>query len=260
MHQWPPTKAYVKLKIQTQQVFEFSVSVCYGIPSLKYNIKNVEKGIISKLPRSDYYKLDGNAGEQLTKFTRDYRKQLARYTLLSVFSFFESFVSEIIREIVDFHGGRENYLSRLRQARAESSKLDSKEIRRSIVILGKEQNPKHRERTRKYLGILKSTEVVAPDNMFAYYGLKRILEEVDGHFTASRIPNILAEGIGFEMTEAEILKFQEIRTKRNSVAHGDIFELSLKNVSDYNDFLRKLAIRINRYVVRNYLYKCSVDA
>jgi len=99
------TKAFVRLKDQTQAVLDFSILVCNAIPLLKMTIKNVEKGKEhTNLAKPDYFKGKPNQ-EKLKCHAQEYKENLSKYVLLSNFSFFEAYVIDAVNEIFEFHGG-----------------------------------------------------------------------------------------------------------------------------------------------------------
>ncbi|MBK6994358.1 MAG: hypothetical protein IPH31_05330 [Lewinellaceae bacterium] len=94
------TASFEKLKTQIQDVFNFAISVDYGVAALKLQLGLLDKGAISNLPRPEFYKGD-TTPDKLRSQTHGYKNQLSKYLYLSSFSFFESYIGNVIRELVE---------------------------------------------------------------------------------------------------------------------------------------------------------------
>ena len=103
------SNAYKKLREQTQDSLDFILLCCHAVPALKGYIKAVKKGSADKLPDPDYF--GGLADyERLMQSVPSYRKVLGRFLILSSFSYFEAYFSNVLKEIFEFHGGEAEFL------------------------------------------------------------------------------------------------------------------------------------------------------
>ena len=92
------TKAHNRHKLAVQQAFDFAVTMCYAVPHLAVHIDAVDAGNL-KLQAPHYFALH-NTTPYLRKNIAAFEERLSSYMLLSLFSFFESFVKDIVEEIV----------------------------------------------------------------------------------------------------------------------------------------------------------------
>ena len=65
------------------------------------------------------------------------------------------------------------------------------------------------------------------------------------------IPDIL-EVFDYEFSEEDKKRYHELRGLRNDLAHGKISEVPLEKALNENEFLRKLAISIDKHLVINF--------
>src|SRR5450755_2758192 len=108
-----PTQAYTRFKDQSEALLDFAVLVAYAVPALRADIHGVTSGQKPSLPQPDFfYKSNRSTPADLLKTEAGYEHRLAAYLLLTHFSFFESFVFDIIKEMIDFHGGAESFVKR----------------------------------------------------------------------------------------------------------------------------------------------------
>jgi len=108
-----PTQAYTRFKGQSEGLLDFAVFVAYAVPALRADIDSVKSGLKTALPKPDFFhKSNRSKADDLLKTEAIYEQRLASYLLLAQFSFFESFVFDIISEMIDFHGGAKLFVER----------------------------------------------------------------------------------------------------------------------------------------------------
>ncbi len=83
----------------------FAVLMCYAVPALKRDLKLISAGTLPSLEAPDYFTKDKSTPTTLHDFAKNYKGNLASYLWLANFSFFEAFISDAIKEMVEFHGG-----------------------------------------------------------------------------------------------------------------------------------------------------------
>ena len=110
------TLAFKRLKTEQQNILDFTVLVCYAIPNLKKSIKGFKENVknYEKLAKADYFIEEINL-PKIEKLVQDYKGDLGKYTLLSAFSFFESYIKDVVNELIDFHGGQEIFIRTISQ-------------------------------------------------------------------------------------------------------------------------------------------------
>ena len=84
------------------------------MPVLRAEIQKVKVGAQAALPRPDFFhKSNRSTPDDLLNTEAHYEQHLASYVLLTHFSFFESFVEDLIKEMIAFHGGESEFISRI---------------------------------------------------------------------------------------------------------------------------------------------------
>ena len=253
------TTSFAKWKKQTQDTFEFSVLICSAVPTLKRNIRLYEKGIITELAKPDHYGAarELNADEnirrknQLKDVAVGYRAKLSKYILISNFSFFESYVIDVLKEMIDFHGGAEG-LVKNSKARAESQIInDSTEIeniRRKVRGVSK---PVHHSRCKNASNLLTKMQYRFPSDLLSGYGAKMLLQKIS-NLTPHDMPNLLIDGLHMRIDESLVLDFHNVREVRNRIAHGDAVNLTIEQVTNMSKTLRTIALDLDQHLLRYY--------
>ena len=254
------TAAYAKWKKQTQDTFDFSVLVCSAVPTLKRNLKLYEKGIIETLTKPDHY---GPAGEltkehndrslpQLRQKADGYKEKLSRYILISNFSFFESYVKDVVDEMVAFHGGPEQFAQSAMTRASTINSTRTSELDEACRKLRGQTNPKNKQRSANATKELKEMGYVFPTDLFSSYGISAFLRSF-GNMFAKDIPSILKDGLHMPFRDDEVLEFHNIRDARNTIAHGNSITVDLTKVTEMCKFLRTIALRLDQHILRNYM-------
>lgn len=245
------TKALNVLRTQIQEVYDFAVLNCYSVPSLKMRMKDIEKGIEGiRLPNPDYFKGSITLDELRNK-AQNYKTNLCKYVLLSSFSFFESYVISAINEMIDFHGGRDDFL---KLSQLKTSQFINNSSRQLTIYKRKLQEyfkSGKKEKYNKYYQLLEKDNYRFPTQLLSPYGVKKLIEVLDT-IRSVDIPDVLAYGLNMNLGEATTEQFHNIRNIRNMIAHGDTVKLDLKKVGSYNKFLRDLSIKIDKHLVEHF--------
>jgi len=238
------SKSYETLKIQIQHSLDFALLCCYAVPALKGYIKAAEGGEVTKIPDPDYFKLTAD-NERLKEIAKSYRKILGRFLVLSSFSYFESYVDDIIEETLEFNGGIESFLESAKVKRSKVVNLDP-DMEILVKKLREYKDNSKNEKYRTAVNILADKNYRFPSELFSVFGLMQIQEKCK-NLKSADIPHILNSAFGIELTDNETQDFNNIRVKRNDIAHGNITEVDLSEAIKINRFLRKLAIKIDKY-------------
>ena len=83
-----------------QSFFEFAVLTCTDVPNLGHLIKTSPNTLL----KTDYFHVL-DSPSQLNAAIAICQEQLARTTVITLFSFFEAYVVGILDDILKFHGG-----------------------------------------------------------------------------------------------------------------------------------------------------------
>lgn len=242
------SKAYKKLKKQSQESMDFIILCCHAVPSLKGYIKAVENNAAPKLPDPDIF-VSPTSIERLKEISPKYRKTLGKLLILNSFSYFEAYVIDLLKEIFEFHGGDEKFLQAAIQKRNVifDGKFDP------VVRKLREPAKKGKEaKYRKLRAELINGEYRFPTDIFSVYGIMRMQERLK-ELKASQIPDLLKDALGLSLSESDLERFSNMRELRNDIAHGKVSEVDLKKAIDDNDFLRTLAVKIDSHVI-NYFF------
>lgn len=241
------TNSYLRFRRQAEEMWDFVVTVCFAVPSLKEQIRLVRTGVVGiSLPPPDYFK--GQSIQQIR--VADYKSKLSRYIVLSSFSFFEAYIIDAIREMIEFHGGTEEFINRAQQKIEESiGSIDgsTQEHKRKL------QEPEKPGKELKYLKHSKHLVEAGykfPSELLSSYGIRSLAERLD-NLRSADIPILLSQGLNCEIN-AE--RFHQIRDIRNKLAHGRANEvrLTLKKAIKLNDDLRKFAVKIDKHLTQHF--------
>lgn len=249
------TNAFINWQKNTQEIFDFSVLVHYAIPVLKQKIKLIESGEAKELCRPDYYRShkqnyysSANLMNSLKARISGYKSHVSDYLLLSLFSYFEAFIVDAIKEFLDFHGGISNFQSfAIRKSKYSMDFLcEEKTIRKyknNLKPTDAKNIPDRKHASRE----LKKTLYRFPSDHFAAYGIFMLGKKIDD-LKSKDIPEILINVLLIDLTEKEVRNYHSIRDIRNNIAHGHIVHLNIKSVTDYNEVLMNLAKKVNLHI------------
>lgn len=247
------TKAFEVLKNEAQKVFDFAIVVTYAVPALKYALKNLKPE--DPIPyRPDHFDSRPIATEKVKHDAMEYKSLLSRYIFLSSFSFFEAYFHDVLKEVLDFHGGT-NILDRI--SITKNQQLTDKESIKEKRKLQEYPNLKNRDRYISYGRRLAEKGFRFPSALLSSYGLKQLIQLVDGDYIrAADIPRLTQEVLQLELDQkTEVDIFQGYRDTRNKIAHGraGAANLYLNKAIKANNFLRNLSLKIDQHVVDYFL-------
>lgn len=249
----PHTKAFKTLKDEAQRVFDFAIVVTYAVPALKAALKGLQPA--APLPFTpDHFDPVRIPTDKVRFHAQEYKELLSRYIFLSSFSFFEAYFHDIIKEIIAFHTS-EAILERA--SLAPNLALTDKEAKKSKRKLQEYAVPGNRDGYISHGRKLAARGFRFPSTLLSQYGLRRLLDLAQGDYIkAADIPGLAQDVLQLaleEKTEAE--PFHNYRDIRNKIAHGraSAAALHLAKAVEANNFLRNLALKIDRHVVEHYL-------
>jgi hypothetical protein len=249
----PHSQAFIRLKTEAQRVFDFAIVVSYAVPALKYSLKNAPED--SPIPfNPEHFNSRPIATAKVRENAKEYKKLLSRYVFLSAFSFFEAYFHDLLKEVIEFHGA-DGLRSQVGLAHNVSLNTadDIKAKRKLQEYPKKTEAAKHR----KYGRELAQKGFRFPSTLLGSYGLEKLIELANGEYIpASKIPELVQSIFQLPLditTEIEV--FTAYREQRNRIAHGraDSKSLHLGMAVEANNFLRNLALKIDKHVVEHFM-------
>lgn len=253
------TNSFKKLKVEQQKILDFSVLICHAIPNLKKTIKGQTENIAHfSVPSPEYFNQETN--DRLSKLSADFKRDLSKYLLISAFSFFESYFKSVVKELLDFHGGKELYI------KTSLSRHKRLIHNRNIDEVAKLQEPLKKKNREKYLKLIQTLDsnpqYNRPSDIFGPFGIKYISELVlSDSFRSNMIPDILEFGFLMDLDDTvnkhselsgKTLKetFDLMRNYRNIIGHGDNLEIGFGKTMDLIRFLRFFATKIDKHLIK----------
>jgi hypothetical protein len=245
------TDSFAAYKELSQAHIDFAVLVCYAVPLLKSELAS--PNALSCQP--DHFKPKATTKVHLTKHAANYQDELARTLHISIFSYFESYVREALREIADFHGGNGQIKSLAHKRAAKFLAAPPVEVQKSKRKLQEPSKPNERDKYMKHSALLEKAGFRFPTELFAHYGVTQMLAKASDDKNGLRaweIPNILADCLLFPITKTERDFYEDNRQLRNKIAHGTVPKLALKDSLGFSSRLHTLAAKIDNHLVEHF--------
>jgi len=173
------SNAFLILKEHSQSTLDFSVLVCTAVPQLRYAFNQHDIDSNSHLVENSEFRNSTDPYSTEKKTMHRYKTVLGANILLSNFSFFESYFFSLIDEIIEFHGGKDDYLSFIERKIKRTINLTEDE-EKNLKKLRKKHNNKHIDRYKKYTRLLNSESIIWPSEKLAYQKINFIIYEMTG--------------------------------------------------------------------------------
>lgn len=244
----PNSKAYAVLRDKSQEFLDFAVLTCTSVPTLVNEI-NLQ-GVTNLKP--DYFKgvPDGN---QLIAHAADYQIALSRMIVITLFSYFEAYVQELLSEIVDFHGGAVKFQAIADRRAKEFVAASSAQIIESKRKLQEPEKGSKKLSYQKHSAKLSSLGFRFPSELLAPYGVKNLIKKSRPKGSkAFEIPELIRDALCFPLTPAEESRLNKIRDTRNTIAHGKPSPLGLKDALGIGKELRSIAAKVDGHAVEHF--------
>lgn len=235
-------------------MMNFTVVVCYAVPSLKTQVKVIDAGIAGPdLPRPDFFTTDTRTPHQVRELTLDYKSTLASNMLISSFSYFEAYVIGVIKEMIDFHGGNDLFIQ---LAERRSSQFMTTPHLSGKVKLHKrklqDRIDKHKQdKYRKYSRELEAVGYRFPSELLSSYGVRMLISKTH-NLRSVDIPDILQHGLHMKLSPERLKKFDNIRRTRNDIAHGKRITVLLKDAMNDTNFLNEFGKDIDEHLTEHF--------
>lgn len=247
------TNSYLLLRKYIQESLDYAYLTCHAVPALNAYMKAVENGQAQKIPNPDHFAQPGDHG-RLKEIKKDYRDSLGRFMLISTFSHFEAYVQDVVCEIFDFHGG----ISALHALAKRRSRVETRSERLAkfpeIKPLSESRKPGKQGKYRKSISQLEGKGFVFPSQMTSAYGIQKLAEAISKTgFRASRICEIVFDGLGMPDDAVMEENISRIRAIRNDIAHGRRREYHLSKSIEDMKLMRKYALTIDQHIIEYFL-------
>jgi len=247
------SKSYLLLRSYIQESLDYAYLTCHAVPALNAYIKAVEKGSAQKIPNPDHFGQPGDHS-RLKQIKESYKDSLGRFMLISTFSHFEAYVQDVVSEIFDFHGG----LASLHSLAKRRSRVETRSDRLAkfpeIKPLSESRKSGKQEKYRKSINQLESKGFAFPSQMASAYGFQKLAEAISkSGFRASRICEIVFDGLGMPHDVEIEDNISRIRGVRNDIAHGRRREYHLSKSIDDMKLMRKYALLIDQHIIDYFL-------
>ena len=244
----PNSKAYAILRDKSQEFLDFVVLSCTAVPTLKTQIQVA--GVAGILP--DHFKGSPDGG-QLLSYAAVYQESLARMIVVTLFSYFEAYVTGLLTEIVDFHGGAKTFQAtadkRAKAFVANTSQtiIDSKRKLQEPVKRAKLESYK------KYSAVLVKQGFRFPSELLAPYGVRNLIRKAKPKGSkAFEIPDLLRDALCFPLSAKDDARLTSIRETRNEIAHGKAGTITLTEALTIGKDLRDIAAKADKHAVEHF--------
>jgi hypothetical protein len=244
----PNSKAYARLRRQSQEYLDFVVLSCTAAPTLKRELQTVGvHGLIR-----DHFKGPPNPGQLLT-YIQNYQGPLARSTVLTLWSFFEAYVKALLAEIVDFHGGAAAFQSNADRRAKSFVASSSAQI---VAAKRKLQEPAKGAKKGSYQKHSKTLVELGyrfPSELLAPFGVKILIQRAKPTGSkAYQIQELLRDALCFPLAAADVARIDAIREIRNDIAHGSRVALTLKQALKIGKDLKDIAAKVDRHATEHF--------
>jgi hypothetical protein len=243
------TNSFKILKENMQEVFDFAISVCYSVPALKRSIKELENKQKTSLETPDHFDPSRIPVEKVKTCTSKYKQSLSKFLLLNSFCY-ESYVIDVLDEILSFHDAKDNLDSKKKAAQESLARFSGDKDKRKLQEM---YNPQKRMKYIKHSRLLRDKGFKFPTELFFLYGLHNLKRKLNQeNIRAVEIPELLAEALLIKIDQSKIEEFKNCRDIRNKIAHGKPQDLNLRKVVALNHFLRELALEVDAHIIENF--------
>lgn len=251
------TSAYSAFKGEAERITNLAVLFSHAVPVLTRVIKDPAAAASVALKPADNFPHDNSDGPTLLQFAMGYDQALARLIVLSVFSYFEAYVSAALGEVFDLQGGLENFKRIAARRATKHWTLPPGPIAEAKRRLQTRDDRAKIDRFKKFSNVLDEARFAFPPDLLAQYGAQQLAKKIEPKgrqaLRAHEIPDLLADALLCPPTPAERHVFEDIRSLRNKVAHGAAPALTVHSAIKKSTSLRKWAGRIEAHIAEHFL-------
>jgi hypothetical protein len=245
------TSAFKAYRDLSQAHLNFVVLACHSVPYLKTQLQ----APAATLPKPDYFKGQGNTIQAILGFINNYQEELARSTLITVFSYFEAYLKSVLQELIKFHGGQVQFRKNAKDRAGRFFGSAPTMIEKNKRKLQDAPHPNKLAKYEKYGQLLDEAGFRFPTDLLSHFGVTQLVLKADEKrgFKAHEIPSILEDALLYPLTVKEREMVERIRLERNKVAHGSATPLTLAQSLRDASSLHTLAAAVDDHVARHFL-------
>lgn len=250
----PHTKAFARFREQGNQLLDYAVLLSYALPTLEQQVGAQSGPAAGLLPKQYFFKNSNLTFEELRQRLKTASDSVGKEILISLFSYFDAYFTDLVREILAFHGGSTAIVTRSKRQFKDAMATAVATADPSRKKLLEYPKPRLTAKYQKHIRILKSAGYPFPSVRMSALGWKSLALRVkQKRLRTVDYPEIITDGLLFPITDAETAKFNLLRDKRNKIAHGRVTKYDARAAIDDGTWLRQLATRIDRHVVEHIL-------
>jgi hypothetical protein len=249
--------AYDTFKRSMAQQLDFVVLVSHAVPVLQRVIDSGSSGTFAvPLEPPDFFTQRRLSAAQLTEFAAEYEHDLSRTLIITSFSYFEAYIKALIKEFVAFHGGVDRFRSTA--SRRATRSLTGLGPTASVAKRKLQEPPDHRKIAKYavYSSKLASAGFRFPSELFAVYGVERLLEKIGKdkrrELKAGEIPALLIDAFHMTSFAKHVDAFEDLRKLRNEIAHGKRQRVAIKSAIAAGRELRAAATAVDSHFVNHF--------
>jgi len=244
------TDAYGVWRSHSQQMLDFAILVTTAAPQLAHALGEHDQGKPTFLATNPGFQPSATPYATERRALSAHEDVMGATLLLSVFSYFETYVFSAIDEILKFHGGEDAIEKSMRSQLAPQ--VWDAESATALSRLRHKFTKNRADRFRKFTRQMRGKGLAWPSQRFMLFGLKQAVAQQD-RWRAHQIPDLAADLLALPFTADERKQFHKIRNDRNHIAHGKALKFDLKKAVQASKFLRDLAMKIDQHVVEHFL-------
>lgn len=242
------TEAYAAHKKQSTELLDFAVLVCQAVPELKRAIRVAEKGG-QALAGNDYFG-GGRQIDQLKEYAQRYKSDLAIHVTLSAFALFDGYFQQACSEVLDFHGGAERIVGKLREALLDQEATLSEDEKRDFATLRDSKKGSKLDAYKRSVGRLRGGGRFLPSAFFSGHGLVQLERSLLRGIRAYDIPAVMKDCFFFDLGP-RAQDYMRIRDIRNKLAHSERTTRSLPTAMKDAKSLRDIVVKFDGHLVKH---------
>lgn len=252
----PHTQSYLAFKSESERLTNLVVLFSYSVPALMRVLSSPAASALVPV-KPDNFPHDKTTGPTLTSRALGYDQDLARITVLSVYSYFEAYVRGALKEIYDRQGGPDAFVALAERRVCRHWSHASGEVAEAKRKLQDADKKGKSNKYLKYSKVLADAGFAFPPDLLAVYGARQLAKKLEptgrNSFRAAEIPDLLSDSLLLNVGPGERQMFGEIRALRNRIAHGSIPVLGMHAAVKKTAALRAWAARIDAHIGKHFL-------
>jgi hypothetical protein len=249
------TQAAVRLRGESQRFLDFVVLIANAVPQLRASLS--APGVVLTaltLEPPDYFGPKGCEPSRLIKLLPVYQDELARVSVITLFSYFEAYVKAVLAEIIAFHGGNDAFVARAEKRARTFLRVLPAALQEDKRKIQEPAKPGKKQKYEKHTRALMSAGFRFPTELLSSYGVRMLIKKAHPKtgMKAWEIQDVLGDGLHFDVTPAMRKRLDDIRELRNRIAHGGGPKVPFKSAMAVARDLHTFAALIDAHIVEHF--------